>query len=621
MKPILNTVLFLCISVITYSQSNISFSKIGSSSGNDEGRKSVIDDSDNVYICGFFEKTCYFSNTITKTSAGGTDVYLAKYNCQGVLQWVQTFGGVYNEHTAMHFLGLDIDNQNNILISGSINNSGTITSQNGSNVSITTTGGSDAIIVKYSKAGDIIWHKKFGGSGLDDASNVKVNQSNNDVIVTGYFNSASLVIGSTTLLNAGNEDVFLCKLDASGNEQWAIRFGGVGYETSNHSMSVDLNGNIYLGSNTDNTLSLGTKTMTHFGSWGGFFLMYNTNGVLQWVLRTSNTGSSGGQGIISDGNGNAYILSMFSNTVTYTDNGGSTLALTSTTVGKNDLALMKIDPAGNIVWSKRTSGNGAKTGLTICLDSYKNLYLSGAYQGALTFNSVSSNSVGTLDAFIIKTDSNGNSPIIKSFGGVGSTNFANHVNISNKNKISVIGDFTKATNFGGTNFSPYGLQDAFLLIDNNDSTYNFLPNDTSVNGNTFTITPNTNGLSYLWTPGDDVTQSLTVTTSGWYKLRIEKNCSYYYDSIYVSLSTSNGINKNKSSITRIFPNPSNGLFLISSESTVNFIEVYDVHGKKIVESNINNGNLVNLTEFDNGIYYLTYLSNGIKITNRLVLIK
>lgn len=56
-----------------------------------------------------------------------------------------------------------------------------------------------------------------------------------------------------------------------GNGQWAIRFGGVGYETSNHSMSVDLNGNIYLGSNTDNTLSLGTKTMTHFGSWGGFF--------------------------------------------------------------------------------------------------------------------------------------------------------------------------------------------------------------------------------------------------------------------------------------------------------------------------------------------------------------
>lgn len=113
------------------------------------------------------------------------------------------------------------------------------------------------------------------------------------------------------------------------------------------------------------------------------------------------------------------FFQMFSNTVTYTDNGGSTLALTSTTVGKNDLALMKIDPAGNIVWSKRTSGNGAKTGLTICLDSYKNLYLSGAYQGALTFNSVSSNSVGTLDAFIIKTDSNGNSPIIKSFGGVG----------------------------------------------------------------------------------------------------------------------------------------------------------------------------------------------------------
>ena len=54
--------------------------RIGSS-GNENANKIVVDDSDNVYVCGFFTGTCNFSATYTKTSNGGTDVFLAKYDC------------------------------------------------------------------------------------------------------------------------------------------------------------------------------------------------------------------------------------------------------------------------------------------------------------------------------------------------------------------------------------------------------------------------------------------------------------------------------------------------------------------------------------------------------------
>lgn len=118
MKSILAVLLLFLFSNLALSQNTVY--RIGSTVGNDEGRKSVIDDSDNVYVCGYFANTCNSSSTYSKTSAGGTDIYLAKYNCQGILQWVQSMGGVNSDNTSFHFLGLDIDNQNNVLLSNSI---------------------------------------------------------------------------------------------------------------------------------------------------------------------------------------------------------------------------------------------------------------------------------------------------------------------------------------------------------------------------------------------------------------------------------------------------------------------------------------------------------------------
>jgi len=53
------------------------------------------------------------------------------------------------------------------------------------------------------------------------------------------------MFGSTTLLNAGSEDIFLAKYNANGNMLWAKSAGGTDYDYAN-TIKLDILGNIYI---------------------------------------------------------------------------------------------------------------------------------------------------------------------------------------------------------------------------------------------------------------------------------------------------------------------------------------------------------------------------------------
>lgn len=65
--------------------------------GADGGTSIAIDGSGNVYVTGYFLGTAGFSAS-SKISAGGSDLFVAKYNSTGTLQWVQTAGGTGDDY-------------------------------------------------------------------------------------------------------------------------------------------------------------------------------------------------------------------------------------------------------------------------------------------------------------------------------------------------------------------------------------------------------------------------------------------------------------------------------------------------------------------------------------------
>ena len=86
--------------------------------------------------------------------------------------------------------------------------------------------------------------------------------------------------------------------------------------------------------------------------------------------------------------------------------------------------------------------------------------------------------------------------------------------------------------------------------------------------------------------------------------------------------TTGGINnvaKNESAIL-VYPNPSNGIFTIETgTSSKTVLEVYNILGKKIVASEINNTYKLDLSGYPKGIYSVNIITNGESVSKKIIL--
>jgi len=202
----------------------------------DSGKDIGVDGSGNVYVTGNINGTANF-NTPTSmgsnelVSASGSDVFVAKYNTSGVVQWLRRAGGIVSESAG----GIAVDGSGNVHITGSFE--GTINfntpSSTGTN-ELVSIGGPDVFIAKYNTSGTVQWLRRGGSvaalGNTDSGRGIAVDGSGN-VYVTGTFrNTANFntpsSVGSNELESAGLEDIFIAQYSNSGTLQWLQRAGG-----------------------------------------------------------------------------------------------------------------------------------------------------------------------------------------------------------------------------------------------------------------------------------------------------------------------------------------------------------------------------------------------------------
>ncbi len=111
---------------------------------------------------------------------------------------------------------------------------------------LTPAGSADIFVSKLDASGNFVWAKNMGGTNFDRGTNIGVDNSGN-VYTTGTFEGTSDFdpgAGVVNLTSAGNNDIFISKLDASGNFVWAKRMGGTSSDGVS-SIAIDSSGNIY----------------------------------------------------------------------------------------------------------------------------------------------------------------------------------------------------------------------------------------------------------------------------------------------------------------------------------------------------------------------------------------
>lgn len=207
----------------------------------------------NVFITGRASGTTTFGG-FSVTSAGGYDVFIAKYSVAGVAL------GLVSAGSSSHDYGNDItaDLSGNVYLTGGFE--GTVLF--GSN-SLTSTGGVDVFTCKYNSSLTCLWAKKGGGT-YADAGNA-IQWSPYGLFVTGYSSSNSGSFGSLTYTGVGLTDVFVTKYNQStGLEMMLTKMGGASYDFG-YGIGVDGSGYVYVGGSFKGTGTFGPKTLTSLG--------------------------------------------------------------------------------------------------------------------------------------------------------------------------------------------------------------------------------------------------------------------------------------------------------------------------------------------------------------------
>src|SRR5947207_3293086 len=90
-----------------------------------------------------------------------------------------------------------------------------------------------------------LWAKGIGGAGNDNGNSITIDASGN-VYTTGFFEDTVDFDPGAGIFNltsdSGSDDIFISKLDSSGNFIWATAMGGTGADVGN-SITVEASGN------------------------------------------------------------------------------------------------------------------------------------------------------------------------------------------------------------------------------------------------------------------------------------------------------------------------------------------------------------------------------------------
>lgn len=269
----------------------------------------------------------------------------------------------------------------------------------------------DMYVVKTDATGHIIWTRTIGGAGVDAAT---------DIIETSDKGFA--VAGITNSYGAGDFDMYISRLDSSGNLQWAKTAGGSGSDQANAVVQTADGGFILagltgsFGTNTDvyiakfdgsGNLSI---TKTYGGSSsdianaiirtndGGYAISGNTSSAgfgqddalviklasdysVSWVSVVGGSKWDWGQNIFQNATGEYYI-------------GGSTQSPTST---KWDAYEFKLDAGGGLSWCKYYGSTGNDVGFNCSKTTGNGMILTGYTDFS-----------GMYKLLMVKTDASGN---------------------------------------------------------------------------------------------------------------------------------------------------------------------------------------------------------------------
>jgi len=207
-----------------------------------------------------------------------------------------------------------------------------------------TFGFNNSLVLKIDAAGNYVWHKSIGGADNDYASMIKQMPGSNLILTA-----------DTKSTGAGGYDISLTKMDANGTIIWQYTYGdslnngcqGIYYTSDNH------------------FISFGETEISPASPFDMFMEKIDTNGVSIWKKYYGNAGTTDACFSVCETPEAGFMLTGYSNSY----NAGAPI----------DLAVVKTDNAGNLIWARGYGGGGVDIGYQIIPSLDNGYYITGKY--------------------------------------------------------------------------------------------------------------------------------------------------------------------------------------------------------------------------------------------------
>jgi hypothetical protein len=279
--------------------------------------------------------------------------------------------------------------------------------------------------------------KQLGVTGLDTTNASVAIDANGNVYLAGDTKGS---LDGNTL--TGTRDVFVTKYNSSGVKQFTRQLGVAGKATfSAFSLAVDAIGNVYVAGDTYGDLDGNTL----IGTRDFFVTKYNSSGVKQYTRQLGVAGqATEGYAVATDPTGNVYVAGL-----TMGGLDGNTLT------GTSDVFVTKYDSSGVKQYTRQLGVAGLETvGLSLATDANGNVYVAGYTTGDLDGNTLT----GTIDAFVTKYNSSGVKQYTRQLGVAGLETVSNSVATDANGNVYVAGE-----TYGGLDGNTLtGTNDAFV---------------------------------------------------------------------------------------------------------------------------------------------------------------
>ena len=474
--------------------------------------------------------------------AGASDMYVVKLDADGAIEWTKTIGG------EAHDVAFDVVQT----LDGGYAVTGYTASYGA--------GGEDVYVVKLDASGNVQWSKAIGGTENDRAYSIVQNEDGSYVVA-----------GSTLSFGIGNYNIYVLKLDATGQLLWNETLRGAGGAVGTSLVHCNEGGYalaVYCGTTATSSIDYG-------------IIRLDANGAPVWWTTIGETAHDYAWSIIQTSD-NGFAVTG------YCQGFGA---------GASDVFVVKLSSFGAVQWTRTVGGSGSEMGRSIIQDS----------NGEYTIGGLTTSPGGT-NTYIVHLDANG----AYKWSKYTNDNLCNVLRTASNGGFAVAGMTT-----GGDVY--------FAKFNSSGSTCGTTRSMKSKFGTGGTVTSET---PVVTNPIPTVSIPSPVESSGGSLVQM---CSHRKEGVGPDHAESNQDDTPRTyTLDQNFPNPFNPSTVINyslvEESTV-MLKVYNILGMEVAtlvnETQSAGGHSVtfNAQNMESGWYMYTIIASGQTLSRQMMLVK